>query len=188
MQMWDNSSTEPSEPPVAHSSKDEEKMLTEVNNGAVQVGHSATLDQVMALQEVMLQMPQAPGMDTDHFFAGGMYCRRIVIPRGTVVVSKVHKTEHLFIGCIGELEVAGQGETYVIRPGDVVPSPVGTKRVVHALSDVVVLTVHKTNRLIADGDLEEEMVEIDPLAKYDVNNQPKPGVLVGVPGVDKLEN
>jgi hypothetical protein len=188
--MWENAVAEPIEPPAAHSSKDEEAMLAEVNNssGAVQSSHSATRDQVMALQEAMLQMPQAPGMDTEHFFAGGMYCRRIAIPQGTVVVSKVHKTEHLFIGCIGDLEVAGQGKTYVIRPGDIVPSPVGTKRVVHALTDVVVLTVHKTNRLMADENLEEEMVEIDPLAKYDVNNQPKPGVLVGMPSLNKLES
>jgi len=163
-------------------------MLVESPKNATQLGSATTRDQVMTLQEAMLNMPQAPGMDTEHFFAGGMYCRKISIPRGTVIVSKVHKTEHLFIGCIGELEVAGQGETYIIRPGDVVPSPVGTKRVVFAHTDVVVLTVHKTNRVIADDELEEEMVEIDPKAKYDVNNQPKPGVLVGVPDFNKLEN
>ena len=109
-----------------------------------------SMEQMMALQEVMLEMPQAPGMETTHHFAGGMYCRKIVIPKDTIVVSKVHKTEHLFIGCVGELQVAGQGETYIIRPGDIVPSPVGTKRVVHALTDVVVLTVHKTDKLVAD--------------------------------------
>lgn len=163
-------------------------MLVESPKNATEVGSVTTRDQVMALQEVMLQMPQAPGMDTAHFFAGGMYCRKISIPQGTVIVSKVHKTEHLFIGCVGELEVAGQGETYIIRPGDIVPSPVGTKRVVFAHTDVVVLTVHKTNRVIADDELEEEMVEIDPKAKYDVNNQPKPGVLVGVPDFEKLES
>jgi quercetin dioxygenase-like cupin family protein len=117
-----------------------------------------------------------------------MYCRRIEIPKGTVVVSKVHKTDHFFIGCVGELEVAGQGETYIIRPGDIVPSPVGVKRVVLALTDVVVLTVHKTDKTVADGKLEEEMIETDALSKYDVNNQPKPGVLVCNSGVDTLEN
>jgi hypothetical protein len=144
-------------------------------------------DQVMALESLMLDMPQAPGMDTDHFFAGGMYCRRMKIPKDTVIVSKVHKTEHFFIGCVGELHVAGQGENYVIRPGDVVPSPIGTKRIVYALTDVVVMTVHKTDKVIADEDLEEEMVEIDPRAKYDVHNQPKPGVLIASLA-EKLEN
>ena len=145
-------------------------------------------ERVMDLQSAMMEMPQAPGMPTSHFFAGGMYCRRIEIPKGTVVVSKVHKTEHFFIGCVGELQVAGQGETYIIGPGDIVPSPIGTKRVVLALTDVVVLTVHKTDKTVADEELEAEMIEIDPLSKYDVNNQPKPGVLVGNPDFEKLEN
>lgn len=149
---------------------------------------TVSMEQMLALQEVMLDMPQAPGMDTTHHFSGGMYCRKIVIPKDTVVVSKVHKTEHLFIGCVGELQVAGQGETYIIRPGDIVPSPVGTKRVVHALTDVVVLTVHRTDKLVADDELEAELIELDDLAKYDVNNQPKPGVLVGTPDLNKLEN
>lgn len=126
-------------------------------------------------------MPQAPGMETEHFFAGGMYCRRIEIPFGTIIVSKVHKTEHLFIGCVGQLEVAGQGETYIIGPGDVVPSPIGTKRVVRALTDVVVLTVHKTDKIAADSALEDELIEDDQLSMYDVNNQPKPGVVVSLP-------
>lgn len=142
----------------------------------------------MALQELMLQMPQAPGMDTTHHFAGGMYCRKIAIPRGTIIVSKVHKTEHFFIGCAGELQVAGQGEPFAVRPGDIVPSPVGTKRVVFALTDVVVLCVHKTDKMEADESLEEELMVADPLSKYDVHNKPKPGVLVGVPGHKELEN
>lgn len=161
-------------------------MLAEIKDNPIQ-SHSATRDQVMALQELMLQMPQAPGMDTSHHFAGGMYCRKIAIPRGTIIVSKVHKTEHFFIGCVGELQVAGQGETYTIKPGDIVPSPVGTKRVVFALTDVVVLTVHKTDHKTADEGLEEDLMEIDPLSQYDVNNQPKPGVLVGAPGLQELE-
>lgn len=143
-------------------------------------------DSVDALQQAMAVMPQAPGMTTEHYFAGGMYCRRIAIPKGIVIVSKVHKTEHLFIGCIGELAVAGQGGNYTVRPGDIIPSPVGTKRVVVALSDVVVLTIHRTDVVSVD-DLEAALMEEDPLALYDVNNQPKPGVLV-VADRSALEN
>lgn len=150
------------------------ELATLENGGDVAEVTRDTIDQ---LQSVMSTMPQAPGMDTSHFFAGGMYCRRMLIPAGTVIVSKVHKTEHLFIGCIGELEVSGQGENYTIRPGDIVPSPVGTKRAVFARTDVVVLTIHRTDLISIDG-LESELMEDDGLSMYDVNNQPKPGVLV----------
>lgn len=158
-------------------------MLVEATDNAISVSR----DKVLALQEFMAQMPQAPGFTTNHFFAGGMYCRKMYIPKDSLIVSKVHKTEHFFIGCVGELHVAGQGDNYVIRPGDIVPSPIGTKRVVYALTDVVVLTVHKTDLLEADQDLEKELMETDPLSKYDVNNQPKLGVLVSMP-TETLEN
>lgn len=156
-------------------------MLAEYQENSVEVDRRATRDQVVAFQKMMAQLPQAPGMETEHFFAGGMYCRRIEIPKDTIIVSKVHKTEHFFIGCVGQLRVAGQGETYIIGPGDIVPSPVGTKRVVHALTDVVVLTVHKTDKVTADSELEDELIEEDSLSLYDVNNQPKPGVTVSLP-------
>lgn len=126
----------------------------------------------------MSELPQAQGMETSHHFAGGMYCRRIEIPKGTLIASKVHKTEHLFIGCSGILEVAGQGENYTLRAGDIVKSEIGTKRVVFAITDVVCLTIHKTDKTKADESLEEELIEIDPLSKYDFNNQPKAGVIV----------
>lgn len=147
----------------------------------------ATREKIDVMQRIMASMPQAPGMETTHFFAGGMYCRRIAIPAGNIIVSKVHKTEHLFIGCIGELEVAGQGQNYTLRPGDVVPSPVGTKRVVAALTDVVVMTIHRTD-VESVEQLEADLMEDDGLSLYDVNNQPKPGVLVSRDGKKALED
>jgi quercetin dioxygenase-like cupin family protein len=147
----------------------------------------ATRESVEALQSAMVELPQAPGMDTTHFFGGGMYCRRIAIPAGRIIVSKVHSTEHMFVGCVGELMVAGQGENYTLRPGDVVVSPIGTKRVVFSVTDVVVMTVHKTDKTSV-ADLEEELMSDDGRSLYDVNNQPKPGVLVNSTPTINLEN
>lgn len=134
----------------------------------------AKIDQLHA---VMATMPQAPAFETVHFFAGGMYCRKIMIPADTTIVSKVHKSEHLFIGCSGELKVSGQGADYTLRSGDVIPSKIGTKRAVYAVTDVVCITVHKTDLTTIDG-LEDELIEDDGLSMYDVNNHPKSGVIV----------
>lgn len=123
-----------------------------------------------------MELPQAPGMDTTHTIAGGMYCRRISIPAGVAIVSKVHKTEHLFIGCAGQLRVVGQGDSYILGPGDVIPSPVGTKRAVYAITDVIAMTVHRTDSESIDN-LESELMECDEPSLYGFDNQPKPGVL-----------
>ena len=66
----------------------------------------------------------------------------------------------------------------MLLPATIVVSPVGTKRVVHAVTDCVVLTVHKTDKTQADDELERELIEFDELAKYDINNKPKSGVQV----------
>ncbi len=147
--------------------------VTKSNAGGI-----VSRDAIDVLHKSMMEMPQAPGMDTRHFFAGGMYCRRMEIPAGTAIVSKVHKTEHLFIGCQGALAVSGQGENYVLTPGDVVPSVIGTKRAVYAINDVICMTVHRTEKMSTDG-LEDEMMVVDEMSLYDVNNNPKHGVIVG---------
>jgi quercetin dioxygenase-like cupin family protein len=161
-------------------------MLTTGQSNEIQETR-ATRESVEALQSAMVELPQAPGMDTTHFFGGGMYCRRIAIPAGRVIVSKVHSTEHMFIGCVGELMVAGQGENYTLSPGDVIVSPIGTKRVVFSVTDVVVMTVHKTDKTSVDA-LEEELMHDDGRSLYDVNNQPKPGVLISSTPTTNLEN
>jgi len=161
-------------------------MLTTGQSNEIQETR-ATRESVEALQSAMVELPQAPGMDTTHFFGGGMYCRRIAIPAGRVIVSKVHSTEHMFIGCVGELMVAGQGENYTLSPGDVIVSPIGTKRVVFSVTDVVVMTVHKTDKTSVDA-LEEELMHDDGRSLYDVNNQPKPGVLISSTPITNLEN
>jgi len=133
-------------------------------------------DAIQAMQDAMRAMPQAPAFKTEHVFFGGMYCRRMEIPKDSLIVSKVHKSDHLFIGCSGELVVAGQGEMYTLRAGDVIPSYIGTKRAVYALTDVVCMTVHKTDKTTTDG-LEDELMAVNEADLYDVNNCPKPGVL-----------
>ena len=76
MQMWENSITEPSEQPVAHSSKDEETMLTVSENHEVEAVQALapTREKIQRLQEAMLPL-QSEQPEPRHFFAPGMYLR-----------------------------------------------------------------------------------------------------------------
>ena len=134
-------------------------------------GHIATRDHVLALQDVVSGLPQAAGARTDHFLHGGVYLRRVVIPAGVLVVGKAHLTDHFFICFSGNAVVAGQGENYMMGPGDSVISPVGTKRVVYAITDFICATIHATDAADIAG-LEDTMFEHDDGARYDFNNQP----------------
>lgn len=73
----------------------------------------------------------------------------------------------------------------MLIPGDVVVSQVGTKRIVYAETDCIVMTVHKTDLTDVDA-MEKELMEDDPTALYDAHNRPKDGVLTQI--MQELEN
>lgn len=124
---------------------------------------------VQALQEAMRDLPQA-ALDTQHFFADGMYARVLYRPVGTLIVGKVHRREHFYIVAKGVVSVATENGTVIYRAGDIVVSLPGTKRAVFALEDSVCMTIHRTKRKNLDR-IEKELVEPDERALYDSRNK-----------------
>lgn len=79
-----------------------------------------------------------------HIFAPGAYAREMLIPAGTVIIGKIHKHAHLNFITRGRAKVATEfGPMEITAPCTFVSQP-GTKRVVHALEDVLWTTVHIT--------------------------------------------
>jgi mannose-6-phosphate isomerase-like protein (cupin superfamily) len=143
MQMWDNNRTELSELPVAHSSMDEETMLTVSVNHEVQAqaAELPTREKIQRLQEAMLPM-QSKQPEPRHFFAPGMYLRELVVPAGMLMVGKIHKHEHFLLVLKGRAEVISEFGRVVVEAGHISISPAGVKRVVLALEDTQFVTVH----------------------------------------------
>jgi hypothetical protein len=102
-----------------------------------------TRAQIDSLQSVMATMPQEQAaLEPWNTFGPGFYARTIALPRGTVLVGKVHATEHIFILSKGELAVATEDGVQVIRaPFQSLGRP-GLKRVGVALTDCVCTNVH----------------------------------------------
>jgi hypothetical protein len=101
-------------------------------------------EQILALQAQMQRLPQAD-IPTEHTFGPGFYARTIHIAAGTVLVGKVHATEHLFIVSKGTIALATEDGTQTVSaPFQCVARP-GLKRVGVALTDVVCTNVHITD-------------------------------------------
>lgn len=128
-------------------------------------------EKVMALQEVMRELPQMP-LQTSHYFADGMYARELAQPEGSLVVGKVHKREHLFIVLKGSLKVTIEDEVLVLSAPTVLVSKAGAKRALLALEDSIYLTVHKTKKKNLDK-IERELIEEDRRALFDSSNHIK---------------
>jgi len=125
---------------------------------------------VRRLQAAMAQMPQVE-LETEHYFADGMYCR--VVPRkaGTVIVGKVHKREHFYMVVKGAVAVVQDGaERKVYQAPSIIVSKPGTKRAVVALEDSVCLTVHRTDETDL-AKIEAELIEPDPPALFGPDNK-----------------
>jgi len=116
-------------------------------------------------------LSSVPGVffgDTDncplkHSFADGMYVREIFIPKGMLLVGKIHRHSHPNFLLKGEVSVVTEsgGVERLKAPLSMV-SPAGTKRVVYAHEDTTWVTVHVTE----EKDLEK--IEEQVIAKtYD---------------------
>lgn len=57
-----------------------------------------------------------------------------------------------------------------MRPGDVIESKPGTKRVTLALTDAIGITIHKTDKTDVH-EIEAELIEPDFAALFDANNE-----------------
>jgi quercetin dioxygenase-like cupin family protein len=131
--------------------------------------HVPSREQIERLQAHMIGMPQAE-LDTEHYFSGGMYCRKVFRKAGTLIVGKVHKADHIFMCALGEIAAWSENGMRVLRPGDVIESKAGTKRVTLALTDAIGVTIHKTDNMDLDT-IEAELIEHDPTALFDARNQ-----------------
>ena len=132
-----------------------------------------TLEQINRLQGEMSKLPQQE-LPTEHYFSGGMYCRKLWRPAGTLIVGKVHKKDHFFVCAAGEIIAWSEKGMVTLKAGDIIESKAGTKRVTLAVQDSIGVTVHQTDKTDLE-EIEAELIEPDDLALFDAYNKLKLG-------------
>lgn len=117
--------------------------VTSLERSDAPLAPTPTREQIERLQATMAGLPQAD-IPVEHTFGPGFYARTIRIEAGTVLVGKVHATEHLFLISKGTIALATEDGTQTVSaPFQCVARP-GLKRVGYALTDVVCTNVHIT--------------------------------------------
>jgi hypothetical protein len=103
---------------------------------------------ISQLEQTLAQIPGAVFGDSDlcplkHSFGDGVYVREIFLPKGTVLMGKIHKHAHPNFLMRGEVLVVTEsgGREHLKAPLAMISQP-GTKRAVVALEDTVWITVH----------------------------------------------
>ena len=77
-----------------------------------------------------------------HYFANGLYCREITIPKGMCLTGKIHKTEHINIISKGDISIITEDGTARIKAPHTIVSKPGTKRAGYAHEETVWTTIH----------------------------------------------
>ena len=91
-----------------------------------------------------------------HHFAEGLYGRELLIPKGVLIVSRVHKRPLINViskGHVIILDVNGRREVHA--PATFVDEEAGTQRVVYSVEETVWTTTHPTDLTTEEGMLEE---------------------------------
>ncbi len=119
-----------------------------------------TRGQVIAFENVIKQHPghlTAEHFVTRHHFLPGIYMRELHIPKGMIVVGKIHKHRHISILAKGAIEVLIDGRIEVTTAPFMCMTSPGFKRIGMALEDTIWSTVHLTNTIDVPT-LEKELV------------------------------
>jgi quercetin dioxygenase-like cupin family protein len=102
-----------------------------------------------ALENILLQSnhPEIAKGNSDlfplsHYFVKGLYIREMFIKKGSFVIGKIHKHDHVWFLLKGKLLVITDGDKKEVIAPFFSSSLGGTKKVVHAVEDCLFINVH----------------------------------------------
>lgn len=80
-----------------------------------------------------------------HTFLRGIYMREMFIPRGTVLVGKVHRLDCINLVSRGDISVMTEAGAVRVQAGHQAVSPAGTQKVGFAHEDTIFINVFRTD-------------------------------------------
>jgi hypothetical protein len=139
-------------------------LFAPVDGSVLAVREQKLKDRIDTFQALMLQQPQAE-IPVRNVFSGGVYAREIFVPKGTLLVGKLHMTEHLNICLQGDLTFVTVDGPKRIKAPAMFSSPAGTKKLAYANEDSIWVNVHPDMGLDPEDIIAS--ITVDTFAEYD---------------------
>ena len=117
-------------------------------------------ERVDFLESVMAENFPLVHCPLNHRFTEGLYVREIFMPAGSLITSKIHKTQHQYFVLKGAVSVwiDGGEEHYIEAPYIGVTEP-GTRRVLYVWEDCIWTTAHPNPDNEDLEQIEERIIE-----------------------------
>lgn len=111
----------------------------------------------LARLESALFAGETVDLPVKHHFSRGVYARELFIPKGTVLVGKIHKYSQINIVSKGDISVLTEDGVKRVKAGTTIVSGPGAKRAGYAHEDTIWTTIHGTDETDLDK-LEDELI------------------------------
>lgn len=101
-------------------------------------------EQIEQFEDFLLQQPQIDisEFEIENIFCDGIYIKKAVIPRDTLLTGALHLTEHINIIISGKIRVLTEQSVETITAPYIFISKPMVKRVGYAIQDTIWLNVH----------------------------------------------
>lgn len=101
---------------------------------------------IESLEQAVLALPGGhTKIKTTHRFAKGLYCREVFIPKGCLVIGKIHRHECVSLMSMGDKTVLTEDGVRRLKAPFTGISRPGIKRIGFAHEDSIWITVHATD-------------------------------------------
>ena len=126
-------------------------------------------EKITRIGEVLLKEVGACDLPVTHEFADGLYIRKMLIPKGTLIVGKVHKRECVNVVERGDIAVLTESGAMRVRAGFTSVTPPGIQKLGFANEETVFINIFRADKKEIDA-LEAELV-CDTVAEYEASLQ-----------------
>lgn len=108
-----------------------------------------------AIHQLGLAMEKLPQCEQilDHIYADGLYGRKWSCEAGNIIVTEIHRVEHISSLVKGKIVIANEDGCQVLEAPQFFVTKPGTQRVLLTLEDCVFTTVHRNDDNEKDPDV-----------------------------------
>lgn len=112
------------------------------------VGGQCDIANIIRLEQFLKATPGADtsGGNVEHYFADGVYARKLTLPADTIIVGRIHLQSQINFLMKGTIAVSTEdGSVKVLTAPQIIVTPPGTKRVGYAQTETEWVTVTGTD-------------------------------------------
>lgn len=149
-------------------------MSVDAHTGAVSFRHGGTPPDVVRafIDRMARDMVAILGANSvppvKHTFMDGIYMREMLIPKGTLLIGKVHKVDCINIVSKGDISILTEFGSGRVTAGYSSISPAGTQKMGYANEDTVFVNVFRTD------ETDSAKVEDELAQAFDINPKEAP--------------